>query len=201
MISPQDLKRTSFSKTLKGYSTTEVDEYVLFLLTKYNEAYSEYAELERKYNAVLAKLEEVKSEENTISATIVNAQKMADVIVNDAKEKANEIKSAVSESCDRIIDVYMAKVTAERDKLAKCEQAVADFKDMLYDAYRKHIALIDGIMPDEEPTPYLSDEELESKAVELANEKITPATLEEVSEAAASENAQAQDESGEEVNA
>ena len=198
MISPQDIKRNSFSKTLKGYSTTEVDEYILFLLNKYNEAYSEYAELERKYNSVVEQLNEVKSEENTISATIVSAQKMADAIVNDAKEKANEIKSAVSESCDKILGVYMTKVTAERDKLAKCEEAVADFKESLYVAYKKHIALIDGIMPDEEPTPYLSDEELEDKAVAIANEKINPSTLEEVNDAAPVENEPAE---VEEVNA
>lgn len=174
MVSPQDLKRSSFSKTLKGYSTGEVDEYVAFLLSKYNEAYNEYAELERKYSAALIQLNEAKSEENTISATIVNAQKMADAIVNDAKEKASEIKNAVSDSCDKILSAYKTRVVEERDKLAMCEKAVAEFKDALYDAYRKHISMIDGIMPDEEPTPYLSDEELEQKAVEMANEKLSP---------------------------
>lgn len=182
MVSPQDLKRSSFSKTLKGYSTSEVDEYVAFLLSKYNEAYNEYAELERKYSAALIQLNEAKSEENTISATIVNAQKMADAIVNDAKEKANEIKSAVSDSCDRILSAYKTKVCEERDKLAMCEKAVAEFKDSLYDAYRKHISMIDGIMPDEEPTPYLSDEELESKAVEMANEKLAPSSSDDSAE-------------------
>ena len=200
MISPQDIKRNAFSKTLKGYSTTEVDEYILFLLKKYNEAYNEYAELERKYNSVLNQLNEVKSEENTISATIVSAQKMADAIVNDAKEKANEIKSAVSDGCDKILGAYMTKVTAERDKLAKCEEAVADFKESLYVAYKKHIALIDGIMPDEEPTPYLSDEELEDKAVAFANEKINPSTLEEINAAIAEEH-ETELSDGEEVNA
>lgn len=200
MISPQDIKRNAFSKTLKGYSTTEVDEYILFLIKKYNEAYNEYAELERKYNSVLNQLNEVKSEENTISATIVSAQKMADAIVNDAKEKANEIKSAVSDGCDKILGAYMTKVTAERDKLAKCEEAVADFKESLYVAYKKHIALIDGIMPDEEPTPYLSDEELEDKAVAFANEKINPSTLEEINAAIAEEH-ETELSDGEEVNA
>lgn len=180
MLTPKDLKRSGFSKTIKGYSVNEVDEYILFLLTKYNEAYAEYAELERKYSAALVQLNEVKSEETVVTATILNAQKMADAIINDAKEKANEIKGSVSDSCNRILDAYRLKVSAERDKLVECEKAVAEFKDSLYDAYRKHISLIDNIMPDEEPTPYLTDDELEDKAVELANEKINPGTLDEV---------------------
>ena len=96
-----------------------------------------------------------------------------DAIVTDAKQKAYEITSSVSDTCDEIIDVYMAKVKAEREKLVKCEAAVAEFKDMLFEAYKKHIELIDKVMPDCDPTPYLSDEDLESKAVEFANEKIS----------------------------
>ena len=172
MISPQDIKKRAFSKTLKGYAPSEVDEYISYILSKYTEACAEYAELERKYNVALDKLEMAKSEENTISATIVNAQKMADAIVADAKAKAEDIRSTVSGTCDRIIDVYLEKVKSERDKLAKLEETAANFKASLYDAYKEHIAMLDNIMPEEEPTPYLSDEELEAKAVELAKEQM-----------------------------
>ena len=172
MLSPRELKRGVFSKALKGYSVAEVDEYVHFLLTKYAEAYNEYLELEQKYASVVEQLNEAKSGENAISATIVNAQKMADAIVTDAKEKAVGIRNAVSDSCDMILDSYVSKVTAERDKLAECEEAVMNFKTALLNAYKKHLDLINDIMPDEEPTPYRSDEELENKAVDVANEKI-----------------------------
>ncbi len=182
MVTPQELKRSSFAKTIKGYSTSEVDDYVLFLLTKYTELYNGYNELENKYNAALEQLRDAKSEENAISATIVNAQKMADAIVGDAKAKSAEIKGAVNDSCDKILDAYMTKVTAERDKLQKCEEAVLNFKNALYEAYKSHIEMIDRIMPDEEPTPYLSDEELESKAVELAKDNISSEVLVELSD-------------------
>ena len=172
MVSPKELKKAIFSKTIKGYAVNEVDEYIAVLLARYNELYAECAELERKYSAALIRLNEVKSEETIVTETILNAQKMADAIINDAKQKSNEIKGSVSDSCNRILDVYRVKVAAERDKLVECEKAVAEFKDSLYNAYRQHISLIDNIMPDEEPTPYLTDDELEDKAVELANEKI-----------------------------
>ncbi|MBE6681218.1 MAG: hypothetical protein E7600_02890 [Ruminococcaceae bacterium] len=180
MVSPKELKKTGFSKTIKGYSVNEVDEYVTYLLSRYNEAYNEHAELERKYSAALIQLNEVKSEEVVVTETILNAQKMAEAIIQDAKQKANEIKGSVSESCNKILDVYRTKVAAERDKLVECEKAVAEFKDSLYDAYRKHISFIDNIMPDEEPTPYFTDDELEDKAIELANKKINPETAEQV---------------------
>ncbi len=172
MLSPRELKKGAFSKSIKGYSVTEVDEYIHFLLSKYSEVYNNYVDLESKYQDVLNELSEAKSEENAISTTIVNAQKMADAIVRDAKEKAVGIKNAVSDSCDKILDEYMVKVAAEREKLARCEEAVNNFKSALINAYKKHLDLIYDIMPDEDPTPYLSDEELENKAVDMANEKI-----------------------------
>lgn len=172
MLSPRELKKGAFSKSIKGYSVTEVDEYIHFLLSKYSEVYNNYVDLESKYQTVLNELGEAKSEENAISTTIVNAQKMADAIVRDAKEKAVGIKNAVSDSCDKILDEYMVKVAVEREKLAHCEEAVNDFKSALINAYKKHLDLIYDIMPDEEPTPYLSDEELENKAVDMANEII-----------------------------
>lgn len=173
MITPSELKRREFAKSFMGYSTSEVDEYVMFVLSRYNELFNAYNELERKYSASLLELENSKSEETAVTATIVNAQKMADTIVADAKEKAAVIKDAVSESCDRILDAYRKKVALERDKLCECEEAVTKFKNALYEAYKKHIAMIDDIMPDEEPTEYHTDEELEQKAVELAEEKLS----------------------------
>lgn len=172
MISPQELKRREFAKSFMGYSANDVDDYISFLFSRYNELYLAYCELERKYNASLVELENAKSEENTVTTTIVNAQKMADAIVTEAKKKASEIKGAVSGSCDRILDAYRTKVTIERDKLVECESAVTRFKNALYEAYKKHIAIIDEIMPDEEPTNYLNDDELEQKAIELASDKL-----------------------------
>jgi len=188
---PQDIKKKTFTKTLKGYNPSEVDEYISYLLSKYSEAYQEYAELEKKLQVALEKLELAKSEENMISATIVNAQKMADAIVADAKTKADDIRITVSETCEKIIAAYVEKVASERDKLAKVEKAAISFKESLYDAYKEHIAMIDNIMPDEEPTPYLSDEELEQKAVELAQEQINSES--EASADAEVENVSAED--------
>ncbi len=180
MFSPQDLKRPAFNKTIKGYVPGEVDEYVMFLLTKYKELYDAHASLEAKYKEVVDQLDTAKSEESTITQTIVNAQKMADAIVADAKTKAKDITDSVSAGCERVLEVYRAKVAEQRDKLAECEELVLKFKDSLYAAYKNHIAMIDEIMPDTEPTPYLSDEELVDTAIDFAKESLDPGTLEEL---------------------
>ena len=47
MLAPHELKSKSFSKSLKGYNPSEVDDYIEFLIDKYTELYRENSELER----------------------------------------------------------------------------------------------------------------------------------------------------------
>ncbi len=186
MVLPAELKKKEFSKGFKGYNAAEVDEYVSYLLAKYSEAYRDYAELEKKYKAALVKLDEAKSDENAFSAMVLDAHKMADAIVSDANEKAKALVSEATEkkaaiedsinvSCDKILATYRDHVAAERDKLAKTEKLVIDFKESLYNAYREHIAAIDQILPDEDPEnesiSTATDEELVDSALDLASQK------------------------------
>lgn len=183
MVNPQELKQGAFSKTFKGYAVAEVDDYILYLTDLYSELYAEYSALEVKYQATLDALEEATHEDIMASNIVKRAQASADEIaanarvsaeetVSAAQARADEIKNSVSESCNKILDLYLEKVAAERDKLAACEKAVAQFKDDLFDAYKKHISIIDNIMPDVDPTPFLTDEELEKNAMDLASKKL-----------------------------
>ena len=111
---------------------------------------------------------------------------MADALVSDAKEKAETmlaeatakkaaIEESVNVSCDKILATYREHVTAERDKLAKTEKLVVEFKESLFNAYREHVAAIDRILPDEDPEnesiSTATDEELIDSALDLASRK------------------------------
>ena len=174
MVSPSELKKKEFTKSIKGYSPAEVDEYIAYLIANYSEAVKEYAELEKKYRSALEKIDAAKDEESAISALIVNAQKMADTIVNDANEKARAVTESVSDSCDKILSVYKQNVIAERNKLAEMEKKAVEFKESLYAAYRTHIEAIDKILPDEEKDSIsdATEEELVDAAIDLASQKI-----------------------------
>lgn len=48
MLAPHELKNREFTKSLRGYSTVEVDEHIDFIIEKYSELYRENDELEKK---------------------------------------------------------------------------------------------------------------------------------------------------------
>ena len=88
MLAPHELKSKSFSKSLKGYNPSEVDDYIEFLIDKYTELYRENSELERKLRIVVTNFDEIRDEEEAIRSTLLKSQKLGEKIIRDANERA-----------------------------------------------------------------------------------------------------------------
>lgn len=159
MLAPHELKGKTFSKSLKGYSPAEVDEYIDFLIEKYSEAYRENNELERKLQVVVTSLDEIKDEEESIRSTLISAQKMADKIIQDANERSDIITGAIKERCDAVIDEFKVQLRAEKEEMWELRSRIVDFKKQLFDLYRDHIEDIKSVSVNELDDIILPNEE------------------------------------------
>jgi cell division initiation protein len=139
MLAPHELKNKSFSKSLKGYNASEVDDYIEFLIEKYTEAYKENNELERKLRVVVNNLDEIKEEEESIRNTLISAQKMGEKIIRDANERADIITGAIKDRCDAIIAEFKEQLQKEKEEMWTIRTRILDFKKNVFDLYRKHI--------------------------------------------------------------
>lgn len=147
MINPQDLQNTDFAKSFRGYSCTEVDKYVEFVVEQYTELYRENAELEKRIKVLTAKLEDAKNDQNSISATIVNAQKMADELIRDANEKANAINAAIRSSFEEIIAQYREVIEAQQSDLYEAQKNAIIFKNGILEGYKQQVKLLCDLIP------------------------------------------------------
>ncbi len=148
MLAPHELKNTDFSKSLRGYSTVEVDEHIEFIIEKYTELYRQNDELEKKLRITEAQLDALKAEEESIKSTLVNAQKASTRIINEANERADVIMRSAKNSCDRMIAELQANVVKENERLRDAQRETASFKAALFEAYREHIGQIEKIVPE-----------------------------------------------------
>ncbi len=148
MLAPHELKNTEFSKSLRGYSTVEVDEHIEFIIEKYTELYRINDDLEKKLRIVEAQLDALKAEEESIKSTLVNAQKASTQIINEANERADVIMRSAKNSCDRMIAELQANVVKENERLREAQRETASFKAALFEAYRDHIAGLEKIVPE-----------------------------------------------------
>lgn len=175
MIAPHELKNKEFSKSLRGYSTVEVDEHIAFLIEKYTELYRLNDELEKKLRLTEAQLDAIKAEEESIRATLVNAQKASTRIIAEANERADVIMRSAKNGCDRIIAELKANVKVENDRLRNAKKEVAAFKAALFEGYQTHIEQIEKIAPDVEIKPYdeMEAEELSKEVLERIRQDLS----------------------------
>ena len=174
MINPQELKNTGFSKSFKGYTCAEVDRYVDYVVEQYTELYRANTELEKKLKIVSSKLEEAKNEQDSVSASIVNAQKMADEIIKDANEKENAINSAIKASFDEIVSKYREVISTQQKKLYEAQKNAVDFKNGILDGYKEQVKMLCELIPVDslDDTEQKSVEEVVESAISSAGAKL-----------------------------
>lgn len=158
MLAPHELKNKTFSKAVRGYNPSEVDDHIEFLVEKYTELYREYNDVNKKLRVVATRLDEIKGEEESIRSTLVNAQKMAERIIRDANDKADLITGAIKERCDAVIADFKQQMVKEKEEMWALRTSILDFKQDVFELYGRHIqelqsinvnALEEIILPDE----------------------------------------------------
>ncbi len=158
MLPPHELKPKEFTRAIRGYSATEVDEHIDYLVEQYTALYRENDELERKLRTAQAELEKFKGEEESIRYALVNAQKASAKITRDANERAEIVLRATKTNCDRILSEFRDKIVQERELLTALQNAARSFKAMLVNQYGEQIRSLenlteepdDGEIPDDE---------------------------------------------------
>ena len=88
MLTPQEVSSHAFPKAVMGgYNMSAVDEFLDELTDDYSALYKENAALKAKLKVLVEKVEDYRATEDSMRATLLTAQKMADNIVREAETK------------------------------------------------------------------------------------------------------------------
>ena len=99
MLTPQEVSTHAFSKAVMGgYNMAMVDEFLDELTDDYTALYKENAALKAKLKVLVEKVEDYRATEDSMRATLLTAQKMADSIVHEAEAKRDEILAQAESS-------------------------------------------------------------------------------------------------------
>ena len=89
MITPSQIRQKKISTVDGGgYDRNEVNELLLEIIESYEAVYAENKELYRKMEILANRIEEYRADEDTIKNALIAAQKTADKLMNDTKQKA-----------------------------------------------------------------------------------------------------------------
>ncbi len=146
MLSPQDIKTKTFTRSIRGYNPDEVDKYIDLLCEKYEEIFRENRELEYKVKTLTEQLADV-SGTKEIKQTLGLAQQAADKIVNDAQKKSDAIYASAQKNTQAVLAEFRAEIAKEAKAYTDLELCVSELKESIFRTYRESLERIKDISP------------------------------------------------------
>ena len=128
MLTPQEVSSHAFTKAVMGgYNMAMVDEFLDELTDDYTALYKENAALKSKLKVLVEKVEDYRATEDSMRATLLTAQKMADSIVKEAEAKRDQmVAQAEADAATRIAALQQETAEAEA-RLRKGQLELAQF--------------------------------------------------------------------------
>ena len=134
MLTPERIKERTFQTAGRGsYRAEDVDGFMNEVSASYEQMYKENTDLIKKISILAKKVEEYRADEDSLKMALLNAQKLADKIVAEAKETAaNEVASVKAETdklrADAASDAAALELNAknESDSLLESSKKEAD---------------------------------------------------------------------------
>ena len=101
MLTPEDLKKKTFSKGFRGYETAEVDKFMQELIKEYNYLYLDNLQQKETIERVSSKLEYYQQMEATMQSTLTVAQETADEVKAASEKKAALLEQETTVKCEQ----------------------------------------------------------------------------------------------------
>ena len=130
MLTPDKIKEKSFQTTGRGsYRAEDVDNFLSEVTASYEQMFKENGDLIKKITLLAKKIEEYRADEESLKMALLNAQKLADKIVAEAKETAEKENAEINAETARLHELAeKAAAEAEENAKAEADKIVAEAK-------------------------------------------------------------------------
>ena len=153
MLTANEIREVKFNRSMGGYKTNEVDDFLDRCAEAVDELTKINNENERKMQVLAETILDYRNQEDSIRSALISAQRMSESVISDARKQADDILTAAKAEAGEMHEKAVADTAAEIAELNRTKNEVAEFKAKLLSIYREHLTLI-GVLADEagEPT-------------------------------------------------
>lgn len=178
MFTADEIRQITFEKVMRGYRPEDVESFMENIADEFEALEKEKKDLEEKLYLLAEKVEQYKAEEESIKTTLINAQRLGESIVSDARVKAdNVIREATIKKNDIISSAYN-EIEGTEEVLNRLRREVSDFKRNILSLYKTHIESLSNL-PEEKTEEAVVEEEKEPEVqpVEQVEEVVQETVL------------------------
>lgn len=142
MLNANEIKSVRFSAAVGGYKKDEVDVFLDKVEADYEQFEKTLREMNNKISELKTELEDYKNSQGNIQNVLVSAQKFADQIVEEAKQKSAEIIASAQDSIEKITAQEKELTTAFDKKASERKDALqSDVDKIISNAEQKQTAI------------------------------------------------------------
>ena len=151
MMSPEEVRTVTFDKqNMGGYRRVDVDSFLQQIADELEESQRKQAEAEKKLLVLAQKIEEYRKDEDNVKTALLNAQRMAENIIREARQKSEAMLREAGIKADDIVQNAKSRVTDEQMELERVQGEVARFKASVLQLYKQHIESLSTLPGGEE---------------------------------------------------
>ncbi len=144
MLTIDEIKNICFRKAgMGGYRPDDVDEFIDDVIATIEHMKAEKAELMRKMDILATKIEQYRTDEETVRNALLSSQKLADSAVKEGKDKADYIIKAAEKKSRKILTEAEMATEREKDKYEAVLAETAKLRKEMISLYKKHLSLLD----------------------------------------------------------
>lgn len=190
MLTPQEVSGHAFTKAVMGgYNMAMVDEFLDELTDDYTALYKENAALKAKLKVLVEKVEDYRATEDSMRATLLTAQKMADSIVREAEAKRDQLLRDAETQAQEKIGALRREAEEAQERLRAGQRELASFSEKVRAVCQQEMQFLDQLPQapvdaPEEPDPGGPAKEIEEKILDsfrqeapAAAEAFSPETI------------------------
>ena len=158
MITAQDIREKTFEKArIGGYDMAAVDDFLDELAESIGAAQKENTVLKSKMKVLVDKIEEYRAGEETLSSAILQAQKLAAQIENDARKRAASMLAEAEEKVKARVGSIEDETRLYERRLEEAKAATAKYFDDVRALCEGQLSQLDTISRDYIPQPEVDE--------------------------------------------
>ena len=170
MLTLKEIEEVRLGKArVGGYKAEDVDRFIDEVRDSFEKLQNDNAELISKIKVLAHRVNEYRTQEESVRNALMKAQKIEDDAIKEAKKKAEEILRNANMEADKIISGTKREIIKEGNILASLKKNVRDFRSNLLSAYKEHLKLINALNA-EDRVSERTLEKMEEKQHEIKEE-------------------------------
>ncbi len=150
MLTPLDIQKREFKKGISGYSTTEVEMFLLEVSKEMEKLMVENEAVKERLKQADEQLEQFQRIERTLKDALVVAQSTADEVVRTANDKSKNIIHQAEMKAEKILDNANNRIINARKEYEEAKKDAIVFKTRFRTLLNAQLQAINETLVDED---------------------------------------------------